>query len=94
MNRADILDTASDYVTRDRAADHGDLEDNFAQIANLWTVYLAHPVTPVDVGAMMALLKIARAKSNPAHMDNYIDAAGYMACAGEIADAYEKATDN
>jgi len=85
VNRADILNTATNYVTRDRAADHGDLEDNFQMIASLWTVYLKHPVTAVDVGNMMALLKIARAKSNPAHADNYVDCAGYMACAGEIA---------
>lgn len=94
MKRAEILATASEYVTRDRAADHGDLEDNFSQIANLWTIYLEHHVRPVDVGIMMALLKIARAKSNPAHADNYVDAAGYMACAGEISDATEKATND
>lgn len=93
MKRADILNTATDYVTRDRAADHGDLEDNFRQIASLWTVYLQHPVTAVDVGVMMTLLKVARVKGNPAHMDNFIDAAGYMACAGEIADAQETADD-
>ena len=93
MKRADILNTATDYVTRDRAADHGDLEDNFRQIASLWTVYLQHPVTAVDVGVMMTLLKVARVKGNPAHMDNFIDAAGYMACAGEIADAQGTADD-
>jgi len=85
MKRADILQTATDYVTRDRAADHGDLEDNFQAIASLWSVYLQHPVTPVDVGVMMTLLKVARIRGNPAHMDNFVDAAGYMACAGEIA---------
>jgi len=85
VKRAEILSTASDYVTRDRAADHGDLEDNFQQIASLWSVYLQHTVTPVDVGVMMTLLKIARVKGNQAHMDNFVDAAGYMACAGEIA---------
>lgn len=93
MKRADILNTATEYVTCDRAADHGDLEDNFRQIASLWTVYLQHPVTAVDVGVMMTLLKVARVKGNPAHMDNFIDAAGYMACAGEIADAQETADD-
>jgi hypothetical protein len=29
-------------------------------------------------------LKLARAKSNPMHADNAIDAAGYSALAGEI----------
>jgi hypothetical protein len=26
--RGDILDTAKKYVTKDRASDHGDMEDN------------------------------------------------------------------
>jgi hypothetical protein len=34
---------------------------------------------------MMVLLKAARAKSNPQHVDNYVDAAGYAACAAECA---------
>jgi len=38
------------------------------------------------VGIMMALLKIARLKGNPYHQDNYVDGAGYLACAGELVD--------
>jgi hypothetical protein len=34
---------------------------------------------------MMALLKIGRIASGQAKADNYIDLAGYAACAGEIA---------
>ena len=85
MNRADILDTAKVYVTKDRAADHGDMEDNFATIAQFWSVYLGAPVAAHDVAAMMVLLKIARIRSNPAHPDNWVDGAGYAACGGEIA---------
>ena len=85
MKRADILDTAKVYVTKDRAADHGDMEDNFATIAEFWSRYLNADVTPHDVAAMMVLLKIARIRSNAAHQDNWIDAAGYAACGGEIA---------
>lgn len=84
MNRADILDTAKGYVTKDRAADHGDMEDNFSTIAAFWSAYLKAPVSAHDVAAMMGLLKIARLRSNPAHQDNWIDLAGYAACGGEI----------
>jgi hypothetical protein len=49
LTRAEVLDTAKEYVTKDRAAE------------------------------------AARAKSNPSHADNYIDAAGYAACAAECA---------
>jgi hypothetical protein len=86
MNRADILATASEYVTKDRAATHGDAEDNFRRIADLWNAYLGvDDITSIDVAVMLALLKVARIRSNPTHADNWIDIAGYAACGGEIA---------
>ena len=83
MNRAEVLDTAMNYVTEDRAADHGNLEDNFRTIADLWSVYLNADIRPHDVGVMMTLLKVARIRGNPNHADNFVDGAGYMACAAE-----------
>ena len=86
MNRADILATASEYVTIDRATTHGDVEDNFRRIADLWNAYLGvDDITSIDVAVMLALLKVARIRSNPTHADNWIDIAGYAACGGEIA---------
>lgn len=91
MNRAAILDTAKGYVTRDRAATHGDAEDSFAWIAGHWNWWLQDKlepgasITPYDVAQMMVGFKQARAKGNPAHMDSHVDAAGYVAIAGEIA---------
>lgn len=90
MNRADILNTARDCVTRDRAATHGDAEDNFAWIAGHWNWWLQDKlmpgasITPYDVAQMMVGFKQARAKGNPAFRDNAIDAVGYSALAGEI----------
>ena len=86
MGRAAVLDTAKEYVTKDRAADHGDMEDNFQRIALYWNAHLGliDFIKTEDVAAMMALLKIARIHSNPTHIDNWIDACGYMACGGEI----------
>ena len=85
MTRAEILDTAKEYVTKDRAASHGDMEDNFTWIADYWTVYTGHQFDADDVAVMMMLLKIARIGSNNKNPDNWIDAAGYAACGGEIA---------
>ena len=85
MNRAEVLDAARLAVTVDRARDHGDLEDNFTAIAQLWTVYLGHLVRPHDVAAMMALFKVARIRGNPAHADSWVDLAGYAACGSELA---------
>lgn len=85
--RKTILDAAEKCVCQDRQDTHGRPEDSFGAIADLWTAYLGtgQEIDHVDVANMMVLLKIARAKENPKHTDNWIDMAGYAACAGEIA---------
>ena len=85
LKRAEILRTAEKYVTQDRATEHGDMEDNFNTIAVYWSEHLCTEVTPIDVAAMMALLKVARIKSSPGNLDNWVDACGYLACGGELA---------
>ena len=92
QSRSAILQTAEAYVTKDRATEHGDMENNFATIASFWNTYLSSrfgisvSLEPHDVALLMGLLKIARAASNPKRMDNYIDLAGYAACGGECAE--------
>ena len=85
INRKTILETAEACVCRDRQDQYGKPEDSFSEIAMLWTAYTGNDISPVDVAQMMILLKVARAKGNPKHQDNWIDIAGYAACAGEIA---------
>lgn len=85
MNRADILDTAKEYVTKDRAATHGDAESNFGLIAAYWSAHLDAHVGPEDIAIMMTLMKLARIKANPQHLDSWSDGCGYLALGGEIA---------
>lgn len=85
MNRADILAAATDCVCRDRNSTYGEPENGFALIGAYWSAHLDHPVAAADVAVMMTLLKLARIKANPAHHDSWIDAAGYLACGGELA---------
>lgn len=85
MHRAQVLDTAKGYVTRDRQVDHGPPEDTFGLIAAFWSSYLSYELGAADVAMMLALLKVARQRMNPAHEDNYVDLAGYAACAAELA---------
>ena len=82
--RSEILDTAKEYVTKDRAAQHGDMESNLTMIAKLWSVFLEVPIEPHQVGVCMTLLKIARIKSTPENADHWEDSCGYMACGGEL----------
>ena len=84
MKRDEILNTAKHYVMVDRANTHGDAEANFGLIAAYWSAHLNTNIKPHDVAVMMTLLKLARAKSNPAHADNWIDGCGYLACGGEL----------
>ena len=83
-SRADILDTAKEYVTKDRAAQHGDMESNLTTIAEYWGIHLGMHVAPHDVAVMMTLLKAARIKSSPENPDHWIDCAGYSACGAEL----------
>lgn len=95
MKRAEILDAAKVCVCGQREQDYGTPENNFATIGRLWWTYIqaAHPqlatsrealITPGDVAAMMALLKIARIATGTGTADSFVDLAGYAACAGEL----------
>lgn len=89
MTRKDILQIAEKMVNGDRQDDYGKPERNFERIAMLWTHYLGPDrlqigISPVDVAAMLALLKIARIASGHGKSDNWVDLAGYAACGGEI----------
>jgi hypothetical protein len=90
MTRKQILETADKCVNGERQEQYGTPEDNFRTIAEFWQIYLSKKLQPTtidahDVAVMMALLKIARITSGQIKDDNYIDLAGYAACAGEIA---------
>ena len=86
MNRTEILDAARQAITVDRAATHGEAENTFGLIAAYWSAHLDCEVTAGDVAQLMVLFKVARMKANPGHADNYVDAVGYAAIAGELAD--------
>ena len=45
---------------------------------------MEHPLSAADVGAMMALFKLGRIATGGDKADNFIDMAGYAACAWEI----------
>lgn len=84
MTREEVLNKAAECVTGQREEDYGSPENNFSRIAQMWSAYLGKGVSAVDVANMMTMLKIARSKKGY-HADNFVDMAGYAACAGEIA---------
>lgn len=103
MTRKEILEAAEKCVCGDREQDYGSPERSFRVIGQFWETYLQEKclvrksgpieaqVLPEDVAAMMCLFKIARIATGRFKEDSYIDAVGYMACAGEVASEEGKA---
>ena len=81
-NRRSVT-TSKELIAGPRAKTYGDKIRNHANIAKLWTAYLDKEITAHDAAVMMALLKVARTKFGQPTEDTYVDAAAYMAIAGE-----------
>lgn len=94
--RQSILEEARRCVCGDRDQQYGSPENSFKAIASMWNSYLyarglmenhtgkCKGIKPEDVAAMMVLFKMARVATGQNKADNWIDAAGYAACGGEI----------
>ena len=86
MNRTEILNAAKECICGKCEQDYGSPENSFRQVAELWNAYLGGKIVqPVDVPLMLVLLKIAQIQTGGGTDDNYVDIAGYAACAGEVA---------
>ena len=81
--RTEILTSANELVSDKREHEHGDFAENAETTAKLWSAYKGTEFTAHDVPMMLALLKVARAKSKPKKIDNYRDGCGYIALASE-----------
>lgn len=89
MNREELLKEVEATCCGNREQAHGNPHGTFERIARLWTTYLRNDgidavLTPADVAVMMVLFKVARLQGNPAHVDSWVDAVGYLACGCEI----------
>jgi hypothetical protein len=77
---------AAALVTGDRKGAYGPVEKNFQHTADLWSSYLNHKITPIDVAILMVLLKISRVSDGAYKADNFVDMCGYDSLAGFLAD--------
>lgn len=96
MTREEILNAAKECVCKSREEDYSSPENSFRAIASMWNSYLYAAglienngpiwkgLTTKDVAAMMVLFKMARVATGRNKSDNWIDAAGYAACGGEV----------
>ena len=83
MNARDYLNEARATI-EDRGLDYGHPSDNMERTARLWTAYLEIPVQAEQVAICMVLVKLARSMET-SKVDNFVDACGYLAIAGQIA---------
>tara|TARA_R100000664_G_scaffold31146_1_gene44484 strand:- start:13 stop:288 length:276 start_codon:yes stop_codon:yes gene_type:complete len=86
MKTEKALKMARELIMGPRAKTYGDKVQNHTNIAKLWSAYLDRDLSAHDAAVMMALLKIARTKFGSPTEDTYVDAAAYMAIAGECKD--------
>lgn len=85
--RTDTLETAQALITGDRAASYGDFTVEATRLGKAWGALLGtDDVPPHTVAAMLTALKLVRATNpfGPAHLDNWVDAAGYCALGAQV----------
>jgi hypothetical protein len=81
-----------EQTIKTRTEVHGEVENNFTEIARYWNVYLENEnklfesIEAEDVAEMMALLKLARSQSGEYNEDDYRDRLGYVLFANNIND--------
>lgn len=71
-----VLDAAKRTVY-ERPDQHGEPEDSFALIAELWSDYLGIDIEDYEVCDLFILMKVARNQQGVYHEDNPEDIAGY-----------------
>lgn len=92
MERENVLATAGELITKDRADLYGPPEKSFGRIGALWGAMLGtDAIAPEMVALMLVQLKVSRIVSSPSHEDSWVDLCGYGALGGELATASAEA---
>jgi hypothetical protein len=85
--RGASLNQAYRLITGDRAASYGDFTTEAIRLGRAWAALLdIEDIDPHVVAAMLAALKLVRATNpyGPAHLDNWVDAAGYIGLGAQV----------
>jgi len=87
MTRDEILDTAKELISGQRAQDYGDAFHNFDRIAAGWNIIVDNckgELTAKHVALMMDWVKTCRLMETIDHEDSWIDKCGYSALGGSF----------
>ena len=75
-------------VLEERGKTHGDFENNFQLIADLFSLRIGRDFHPYEVCILLECVKDARMFANPTNVDNYLDGINYRAFAALFAQDY------
>ena len=85
VERTTALDNARETVG-ERDGSHGEPEDNFGRIAQMWSAYLGdRDIEPHEVADMMVALKLCRIASGHPDHDHHVDICGYGTLGAHLA---------
>jgi len=95
-DRKRLLDTAAEYVLKERNKSYGEPDEDFQRIAKIASAMgfrfaagtgenACRELSGSDVALFMIALKASRLAWAPEHEDSWIDIAGYAACGMETA---------
>lgn len=87
VNPHDLLIQAAE-VLRERAETHGDFENNFQLIADMFSLRIGREFHPFEVCVLLECVKDARMFANPGNADNYLDGINYRAFSALFAEDY------
>lgn len=84
MNHTQIL-TESVIILRDRDAQYGSMEETVIRACKIFELITGQELSPYHANVFMHSLKLARIRTSPTKLDNYVDGINYLAFAGEFA---------
>ena len=83
MDHIEILGK-SVAILRDRGEQYGQVGDVFTRACGIFEMITGASINRRDAALFMHSMKLARIKTTPEKMDNYIDGINYMAFAGQF----------
>lgn len=97
--RGEVLLEARNLIVGDRNVTYGPPTQNFQNIADMLNVQFSHlfkddaKFSATDIGIIHIITKLARSIAQPKR-DNFVDIAGYAACAWETQEAENAKSEN
>ena len=84
MDHTKIL-TDAVLILRDRDQQYGSMAETMNRACQIFELITGSPLSPYHANIFMTALKMARIRTSPGKLDNYVDGINYLAFAGEFA---------